>query len=95
MNRIVLINLTLPAALFAAPSIRSGENTRKRCSRNLQKLETYNAAAHIFQHESTRSRSSGRKLSFELSGFRSGNVAEILNKPYADLVTLPTGDSYL
>ena len=31
-------------------------------------------------------------LSFELTAFRSGKVAEIVNQRYADLVTLPAGD---
>ena len=43
-----------------------------------------NARASPFRSEAS--------LKFELSDFRSGNVQEILNKPYAELVTLPTGD---
>jgi hypothetical protein len=58
-----------------------------------KKLENYNAAAQIFQNEQTRkSFRSAANLRFELSDFRSGNVLEILNKPYGELVTLPTGD---
>ncbi len=58
-----------------------------------KKLENYNAAAQIFQYEQTKKTlRSDANLRFELSDFRSGNVAEILNKPYAELVTLPSGD---
>lgn len=58
-----------------------------------RKLEIYNAAAQVFQNERTRRPfRTEASLKFELSDFRSGNVQEILNKPYADLVTLPSGD---
>lgn len=58
-----------------------------------RKLETYNAAARIFQNElTTRPNRSAADLSFELSAFRSGNVSEILNQRYTELVTLPTGE---
>lgn len=56
-----------------------------------RKLETYNAAAQIFQNEMAR-KPIRAAVSFELTAFRSGNVAEIINQRYADLVTLPAGD---
>src|SRR5829696_1832964 len=58
-----------------------------------RKLETYNAAAQIFQNEMTRKPiRAAAGLSFELTGFRSGKVTDIINQRYADLVTLPAGD---
>jgi hypothetical protein len=58
-----------------------------------RKLETYSAAAQVYQAEGTRKPLRPEaNLSFELSDFRSGDVAEILNKRYTELVTLPTGD---
>jgi hypothetical protein len=58
-----------------------------------RRLETYNAAAQIFQKEGTRKPfRADANLNFELSDFRSGNVVGILSKRYAELVTLPTGD---
>lgn len=58
-----------------------------------KKLENYNAAAQMFRNENSRKPfRSEENLSFALSDFRSGHVTEILNKRYAELVTLPTGD---
>jgi hypothetical protein len=58
-----------------------------------RKLETYNAAAQIFQNEYTKERfRAAANLNLELSEFRSGIISEILNQRYADLVTLPAGD---
>ena len=58
-----------------------------------RKLEIYNAAAQIFENERThkpfRSQAS---LKFELGDFRFGNIQEVINKPYAELVSLPSGD---
>ena len=57
------------------------------------KLEIYNAAAQIFRNENSRKPfRADANLHFALGEFRSGDVREILNKPYAELVTLPTGD---
>ena len=57
------------------------------------KLETYNAAAQVLQNEFTRQPfTPDASLRFELAQFRSGSIKEILNKPYAALITLPTGD---
>jgi hypothetical protein len=72
---------------------RSNTIQEKVVRETYKKLENYNAAAQIFQNEQTKtSFRSDANLSFELSDFRSGNIIEILNKPYAELVTLPTGD---
>ncbi len=58
-----------------------------------RKLETYNAAAQVFQNEFTRKTlRSEANLKFVLSDFRVGNTQEILFTPYRELVTLPTGD---
>lgn len=57
------------------------------------RLEAYNAAAQVLQNEFTRKPfRADASIRFELSGFRSGDIQEILNKPYAGLITLPTGD---
>lgn len=57
------------------------------------KLEIYNAAAQTFRIEQSRKPfRADANLHFVLGDFRSGDVREILNKPYAELVALPTGD---
>jgi hypothetical protein len=57
------------------------------------KLEAYNAAAQVLDNEFTKKPfRADASLGFELGAFRSGSVAEILNKPYTGLITLPTGD---
>lgn len=57
------------------------------------KLETYNAAARVMQNDLTRKPvRADANLQFELSDFRSGDVREILQKPYVSLITIPTGD---
>src|SRR5918992_4071073 len=57
------------------------------------KLETYNAAAQVMQHEFTRKPiRPDVGLRFELADFRSGDLKEILNQPYGQLITLPAGD---
>lgn len=58
-----------------------------------RKLETYSASAQVFRNEGTsRSVRADASLTFELTGFRSGDIPEIFSQRYADLVTLPTGD---
>lgn len=84
------------ALLFVGSSHAAGRSSteqEKVVRETYRKLETYNAAAQTFQNEMTRRpiRADGN-LSFELTAFRSGNVAEIVNQRYADLVTLPGGD---
>ena len=82
--------------LFVGPAGALGRSNAERervVRETYRKLETYNAAAQVFQNEMTRrSIRAEANLSFELSAFRSGNVAEILNQRYADLVSLPSGD---
>ena len=57
------------------------------------KLETYNAAAQAMRNELTRTPfRAAANLRFELGDFRSGDVKEILHKPYVGLVTMPAGD---
>src|SRR5215204_2222555 len=92
--------LTVTSLLLLACCINNGmaqerSNTiqEKVVRDTYKKLENYNIAAQIFQNEQTKtSIRSEANLRFELSEFRSGNVLEILNKPYAGLVTLPTGE---
>ena len=84
------------SVLFAGSARADGRSNTEQervVRETYRKLETYNAAAQIFQNEMTRRpiRTEGN-LSFELTAFRSGNVAEIVNQRYADLVTLPSGD---
>ena len=58
-----------------------------------KKLEAYNAAAQVMQNEFTRKAfRPDASLRFELGDFRSGNIKDILNQPYARLITLPMGD---
>ena len=72
---------------------RSNTEQERVVRETYRKLETYNAAAQIFQNEmNTRPIRAEGNLSFELTAFHSGNVAEIMNQRYAALVTLPTGD---
>jgi hypothetical protein len=57
------------------------------------KLERYSIAAQEFQTDSSRAAIRPEaNLKFELSDFRSGDLREIMNKPYSSLVTMPTGE---
>ena len=97
MKRTCLVMTSLFLAVAFLGSVRAAGRSNSEQERivreTYRKLETYNAAAQIFQNEMTRRpiRTEGN-LSFELTAFRSGNVAEIVNQRYADLVTLPAGD---
>ncbi|HYK19982.1 MAG TPA: hypothetical protein VEV42_04565, partial [Pyrinomonadaceae bacterium] len=73
---------------------QSNINPQERLVRETyRKLEAYNAAAQVFQSEHTkRPLRLDANLSFELSDFHAGDIREILNKRYAELVTLPTGE---
>jgi hypothetical protein len=83
--------LSLVGPTFAQE--RSGTAVEKIVRNTYRKLETYNAAAQIFQNELKRkSLRAEANLKFELSDFRVGNVQEIFHKPYVELVTLPSGD---
>jgi hypothetical protein len=58
-----------------------------------RKLETYNAAAQVFQKEFARKPLRlDANLKFVISDFHFGPIQEILSTAYRDLVTLPTGD---
>ena len=92
---LALTSLLLAVLLFgpARAQQRSSTEQERIVRETYRKLETYNVAAQIFQNEMTRRPNRiAAGLSFELTGFRSGNVAEIINQRYADLVTLPAGD---
>ncbi len=97
MKRIACLVLTI-ALLSALTAVTALAQNRSRQQEKIvretyRKLETYNAAAQIFQNESTRKPlRSDANLKFVLSDFRVGNIQEILFTPYRDLVTLPTGD---
>ncbi|HEX6717454.1 MAG TPA: hypothetical protein VF088_10100 [Pyrinomonadaceae bacterium] len=72
---------------------RFGAAQEKVIRETYRKLEIYNAAAHVFENEITgRPIRSDASLTFQLSDFRSGNISEILTKPYAEMVTLRAGD---
>ena len=84
------------APVFVGPARGQGrsDTEQERIVRETyRKLETYNVAAQIFQNEFKRkSLRDEANLKFELTDFHVGNVQEILNKPYVELVTLPSGD---
>ena len=98
MKRVVCLVFTLLLS-FVGPVLaqeRSNASREKIVRETYRKLELYNAAAQIFENEQTRRpfrpENVAPNVKFELTDFRSGNVQEILNQPYAELVTLPTGD---
>jgi hypothetical protein len=95
------VQISFPESFLKRWLQEGGEKTRSQeeaeqervVRETYRKLETYNAAAQIFQNEMTnRPIRAEVNLSFELTAFRYGLVAEILNQRYAGLVTLPTGD---
>lgn len=97
MNRTVCLIVTslLLSLLCITPALaqeRTSASPEKLVRETYEKLERYNAAAQIFAREHAATLRADAKLSFELTGFRSGRVEEILSQRYADLVTLPTGD---
>lgn len=97
MKRIACFVLTI--ALLSALTVvtalaqgRSGQQ-EKLVRETYRKLETYNAAAQVFQKEFARKPlRSDANLRFVLGDFRMGKIQEILFTPYRDLVTLPSGD---
>jgi len=98
MKRTVCLVFTLLLS-FVGPVLaqqRSNAAPEKIVRETYHKLELYNAAAQIFDNERTRHafrpENVAASVKFELTDFRSGSVQEILNKPYGELVTLPTGD---
>lgn len=96
MKRTVCLVFTLLLSLVgpAHGQERSTATIQEKIVRETyRKLEIYNAAAQVFDNERTRTAfRSEASLKFELNDFRSGNVREILNKPYTELVTAPSGD---
>src|SRR5215211_4431547 len=94
MQRTVCLIFCLLCLVGAAlAQERSNEVQEKVVRETYRKLEIYNAAAQVFQTEFKRqSLRAPANLKFELSDFRAGNIQEILNKRYAELVTLPSGD---
>ena len=89
----LLLLLNSVFSLPAAAHVRSAASQEKLIRETYQKLELYNAAAQIFEAEQAQRRLRLKpNLSFELSDFRSGPVQEIVGRPYAELVTLPTGE---
>lgn len=93
-----LFSVIMTSLLFAfllsveihANSVNQQEQTVRETYR---KLETYNAAAQIFQKEGAKqSLPADANLSFELSGFRTGDVSEVLNQRYSEMVSVATGD---
>src|SRR6185503_14869608 len=95
MKRTVCLVFTLLLCL-AGPVLahdRTNAPREKIVRETYRKLEIYNAAAQIFENDRTRKPfRSEACLKFELGDFRSGDIQEIQNKPYAELVTLPSGD---
>ena len=86
---ILLSTLALVSALAQNRSAQQEKIVREAYG----KLETYNAAAQVFQNEHSRKPlRPDANLKFVLSDFRFGDIRDILYKPYRDLVTLPTGD---
>lgn len=94
MHRLTLfLFLIFAFCVPAAAQLPSTAAREKLIRETYHKLEIYNAAAHVFQNEQSTSRArSDARLSFALADFRSGAVQEILRQPYAELVTLPTGE---
>lgn len=88
--------LTLFVLLFVfclTANARSFTTQETLLRETYRKLETYNAAAHVFQNEQSAHASRVRgNLSFELAGFRSGELTEIAARRYVEFVTLPTGE---
>src|ERR1044072_2425889 len=95
MKRVVCLVVTVFLSFVGSvlAQERSNPSQEKIVRETYRKLEIYNAAAQVFDNERTRRPfRSTASLKFELRVFRAGSVQEILNKPYAELVTMPTGD---
>lgn len=88
------VNWVLICIFFSAVAGMGQAKQQERLIRETYaKLVRYNAAAEIMQNEFARKPLRvDASLRFELDDFRSGDVREILGKPYASLITLPTGD---
>jgi hypothetical protein len=97
LQRLTLFVFLICAFCVPASAQLPSNAARERLIRETyHKLETYNAAAHVFQQEQStspsRRSSSEAKLSFGLADFRSGPVEDIRNKRYAELVTPASGE---
>ena len=95
MKRLLIFTSLLLCTLVVGPVMAYGQKSsaEKLVRETYRKLETYNAAAQLLKNEfSRRPVRADAGLSFELSDFHYGQVAEILNQRYAELVTLPAGD---
>ncbi len=93
---LVLTSLLLSAFCACATMAQarpSQASQEKLVRETYKKLENYNAAAQVFQNELTKKPLRAEaNLSFELSDFHSGDIREIINQKYVELVTLPTGE---
>ena len=86
------MNWILIGIVFVCTSANAAQH-EKLIRDTYAKLESYNAAEQVLQNEFSRKPlRPDASLRFELGEFRSGAIKEILNKPYAGLITLPTGD---
>ena len=97
MKRIAcfVFSVILPSTLmvFIAHGQNRSSPQEKIVRETYQKLETYNAAAQVFQNDYARKPlRSDASLKFTLGEFRVGSIQDVLYTPYRDLVTLPTGD---
>src|SRR4051794_22859518 len=95
MKRTVCLVFTLLVCLVGPVLAQdpTGATPEKIVRETYRKLEIYNAAAQIFENERTRKPfRSEASLKFELGDFHAGDMQEIQNKPYAELVTLPSGE---
>jgi len=97
MKRIAcfVFSVILPSTLMVFTGHAQNRSSRqeKIVRETYQKLETYNAAAQVFQNDYARKPlRSDASLKFILDEFRVGSIQDVLYTPYRDLVTLPTGD---
>lgn len=91
MYWIVICVLMSGFAVMAQPGQRE-----KSIRETYAKLASYNAAAQVMQNEFAGTPVVAEEsLRFELSDFSSGNIAQILGKPYGSTITLPAGDIIL
>ncbi|HEU4711605.1 MAG TPA: hypothetical protein VFS76_08575 [Pyrinomonadaceae bacterium] len=88
------INWVVICLLFSAVAVMAQPKRQELLIRETYaKLESYNAAARVFENEVAQKNVSVEgRLQFELGDFRSGAIDEIVGQTYAGLVTLPTGD---
>ena len=95
MKRLLIFPSLLLCTLLVGPVMGQDRSSsaEKLVRETYRKLETYHAAAQLFKNEfARRPIRTDAGLMFELSEFRYGKVDEILDRPYAELVSLPVGD---